>query len=72
MRDLDVALLEWPDGRERGGPRLIGRTSDPDLVQVVREYIASQRRSELARLEVDPEGPSLRAVPRPEPEGGAG
>jgi hypothetical protein len=51
MRTLNVALLEWPDGPEAGGPRLLGRTSDPDLVAQVRKHLAAKRRRELARLE---------------------
>ena len=51
MRTLNVALLEWPDGPEASGPRLLGRTSDPDLVAQVRKHLAAKRRRELARLE---------------------
>ena len=51
MRVLNVALLEWPDGLDAGGPRLLGRTSEPDLVARVRECLAAERRQELARLE---------------------
>ncbi len=51
MRELDVALVEWPQGREAGGPRVVGRTSDPSLVRHVRERLAAERRRELARLE---------------------
>ena len=51
MRVWSVALLEWPDGIERGGPRLLGRTSDTDLVARVREQLAAERRQELSRLE---------------------
>ncbi len=51
MRTLNVALLEWPNGPEAGGPRLLGRTSDPDLIAQVREHLAAKRRRELARLE---------------------
>ncbi len=50
MRVLSVALLEWPNGLEQGGPRLLGRTSDPDLIAQVRDRLAAERRRELARL----------------------
>jgi len=56
---LEVALLEWPDGPENGGPRLLGRLSDPILVKTVRERLAAIRRRELGRLE----GRRLRSVP---------
>ena len=58
MRVLSVALLEWPNGLDRGGPRLLGRTSDSDLVARVRDQLAAERRQELARLE-----PPVRPVP---------
>ncbi len=51
MKALDVALLEWPDGREAGGPRMLGRTDDPEIIKLVRERLARQRRAELSRLE---------------------
>ena len=51
MPYLDVALVEWPGGPEHGGPRLLGRTSDPRLVAAVRKRIATERKRELARLE---------------------
>ena len=51
MKDLDVTLIEWPDGRARGGPRLLGTSADPDLVSQVREQIAAERRHDLTRLE---------------------
>ena len=67
--NLELALFAEDDA---GGIRLVGRLTDPDIVQDARTRLAAQRRAELARLEADPEGPCLRAVPRPEPEGGAG
>lgn len=48
---LDLALFEWPTTPEAGGPRLLGRLSDPDLVEQVRDRIAAAHRRELARLE---------------------
>ena len=47
---IDVALIEWSSDRSVG-PRILGRTSDPALVDAVRERLAAQRREELARLE---------------------
>ena len=63
MRELSVALLEWLDGPDRGGPRLLGRTSDPDLVAQVRERLAADRRRELARIE-----PPVRPVREDDPD----
>lgn len=34
-----------------GGILLVARTSDPELIQTVRNQIAAERRRELARLE---------------------
>ena len=50
MRELEIALIEWPEGREAGGPRVIGRSSDPRLVAPLRDRLAAGRRRELARL----------------------
>ena len=50
MRVLNVALIEWPDGPERGGARLLGRTADPDLVSRVQDTLAGECRRELTRL----------------------
>lgn len=59
---LEVALF----GSDRsGGLTLLGRLTDPDLVEAVSERIAAQRRRELATLE-----PPVRPVPDPEPEDG--
>lgn len=41
MSILEVALAEWP---EFGGPVVLGRTTDPELVRAVREHLAAQRR----------------------------
>lgn len=51
MPRYDVTLLEWPDDPDSGGPRLLGRLSDSDLVREVRDRIATSRRRELARLD---------------------
>lgn len=53
---LDIALVEWPDGLTEGGPRLLGRTSDPDLVSLVRERLAEVRRLQLEKLTSEGEG----------------
>ena len=45
--DLEVCLIET----DEEGVRLIGRSFDSDLVELVRERIAAERRRELARLE---------------------
>lgn len=47
MRRLEIALLEWP---AEGGPHLLGRASDSDLIDLVRDRIAAARRRELAQL----------------------
>ena len=44
---LEVCLIET----DEEGVRLIGRSFDSDLVELVRERIAAERRRELARLE---------------------
>ena len=74
MRVLNVALLEWPDGLQAGGPRLLGRTSDPELVTKVQELLAAERRRELARLEspvrlVPNESPAPSSPPEEDEEG---
>ena len=48
--ELTVALFEWSTGRI-GGPRLVGRIGDRDLVEAVRRRLAANHRVELARLE---------------------
>ena len=58
MRELEVSLIEWPEGRASGRPRLLESSTDPELVSIVRERLAAQRRRELAYLE-----PPLRPVP---------
>ena len=50
MRTQIVALIEYPEGIERGGARLLGRTSDPSLVEKVRERLATERRLDLLKL----------------------
>ena len=45
---IELALFEIDDG---SGPTLLGRLSDPDLIDLVRERITASRRRELARLE---------------------
>jgi hypothetical protein len=51
VRTLEITLIEWPNGREAGGPRLLGRTTDPNLVNRVQENLASAQRRWLAHLE---------------------
>lgn len=62
MRRVDVVLVAWPDPAELGGPRLLGRLADIDVVDLVRERIAAVRRRELAQLE-----PPIRLVEPGEP-----
>lgn len=50
-RTFQVSLIEWPDGPDCGGPRLLGSTTDPELVELVREELADQRVRQLRRLE---------------------
>ena len=64
MRTLEVSLIEWPNGPEAGGPRLLGRSADPSIIRRVRDHLASERRRELAEL-----APPVRPVP-PRPEVG--
>ena len=58
MAIVEVALAEWTDG---GGPVVLGRSTDPSIVRIVREHLAAQRRRELARLD-----PPARPVPDPQ------
>ena len=51
MPHFEIALVEWPEGLDAGGPRLLGRLSDPSVVEQIRSKIASARRRDLARLE---------------------
>ncbi len=66
MMRLDVALVEWPELPGLGGPRLLGRTADPELVARVRDCILAEHRRDLARLEEPVANAPVRA---PEPEG---
>ena len=38
--ELEVALLEWNKGEQ--GVRLLGRSSDPGLVEAVRDHLVDQ------------------------------
>jgi hypothetical protein len=58
VRSLEVALIEWPDGREAGGPLVIGHLTDPEIVARVRDLLAAARRRDLRRLE-----PPVRSIP---------
>ena len=53
QRRLQVGLFTTSDA----GVRLLGRTSEPDIIASVQERIAAERRRELAELE-----PPLRLV----------
>ena len=59
---VEVALLEW--AYERGGVRLLGRSSDPELVEAVREHLVQQLGSERQG------GPAALRLLRPVPEDG--
>ena len=58
MRELEIALIEWPEGRAAGGPRVVGHLTDPEIVERVRDLVAAARRRELARLQ-----PAVRSIP---------
>lgn len=62
MRTLEVSLVEWPAGPDAGGPRVLGRLDDADLVKAVMERLTLQRQREIALIE----GRPLRIVPRPD------
>ena len=49
MAVLELALVEWPPGGSE--PQLLGRTTDSELIEVVRVRLAAQRRRELSRLD---------------------
>ena len=59
----EVDLISWPDG-PNGGPRLLGRTDDPEVVAYVRSQILAERRGELARL-AGQDRAHLRPLPDP-------
>jgi hypothetical protein len=59
---VEVALFELADDPTVSGPRLLGRLSDPDLIDLVRDRLAASRRRELARLEAP-----VRLVSNPKP-----
>ena len=63
MRTLEIGLIEWPAGPDAGGPRILGRLDDTDLVKAVQERLSAQRRRDLARIE----GP-VRVVSDPDPD----
>ena len=50
MPQWRLCLIEWPDDPDAGGPRLLGETSDPDLVEAVRSRLVTTRERELTRL----------------------
>lgn len=47
----ELALFELADDPNVAGPRLLGRLTDPDLIETARQRLAASRRRELARLE---------------------
>jgi hypothetical protein len=48
---FEVALFELADDPASAGPRLLGRLTDPELIDLVRDRLASARRRELAQIE---------------------
>ena len=50
MSVFEVVLVEWPEGRQAGGPRVLGQVAQPEIVARVREIVATAHRKELARL----------------------
>lgn len=58
---MEVALLEWGGGA--GGVRLLGRSTDPEIVAAVREHLASKllptAAESINRLRVVRSGPSM-------------
>ena len=64
---LELSLIEWPtDG---SGPRLLGRTTDLDLIETARTLIAAGRRRELAKIEGPVRALGSRRKPRRGTEG---
>jgi hypothetical protein len=49
MPRLELLLAEFPDG-PAGGPRLLGRLRDPDLIDLARERLTEAARRRLRRL----------------------
>lgn len=56
---LEVALLEWGEGQ--GGVRLLGRSGDPELVDLVRQHLAERLAPAASRAPTN-RPPSLRPV----------
>ena len=48
---IAVILVETPDDPALGGPRILGRTAKPALIEAVRAELAAERHRELARLQ---------------------
>ena len=63
---FEVVLFE---SDEAGGIRLVGRTTDPALIEDARARILAQRRAEVAKLEGNPGQPHIRLVRPPDEEG---
>ena len=53
MLMTEVTLIAWPDGLE-GGPRLLGTTSDPEVVAYVRDRLVEEVRAGVALLDPPP------------------
>ena len=51
MKEVEIALVAWPDGVGGGGPLILGRVTDPDLIDSVRKRLAAAKRRQLAELE---------------------
>ena len=51
MSVFEVVLVEWAEGRQAGGPRVLGQVTQPEIVERVREIVAAEHRRELARTQ---------------------
>ena len=59
---IELVIIGWEDGCDPQGnrARLLGRLTDPDLLQEAKARVVAERRRDLARLD----GP-LRLAPQP-------
>ncbi len=70
MKILEIALVEWGQGRNPDGPRVLGRLADTDLVDEVRSRLADEARSQLSSLESSgADHPPLRVIRSPDGSG---
>ena len=62
---FEIALVEWSEVPGQAGLRVLGRTSDPELVRIVRDRLRTERLAELDALGRVAQGgqPGARQIP---------